>query len=215
MWYIFILIFAVTLFPGPSHAGQYVSPLGEVVTDYCGTYEAVGATNPEKWLECRKEWERLKEQETRLLLERQRQQQIERQRQWAEYQRQQQELQRQEAERRWRAEQEERRTRALEEAARAQRDAAKAQREQAETGRRPPPWGGGDREGALVYACGSKGLSTNFVTGNCILPNGREVNPHNLYPPFMAPLPKPDPNDLVQRCGALGRVPDFVTGRCM
>ncbi len=79
----------------------------------------------------------------------------------------------------------------------------------------PPPSGRGEKEGALVYACGSKGLSANFVTGNCVLPDGREVNPHNLYPPFMAPLPKPDPNDLVQRCGALGRVPDFVTGRCM
>ncbi len=79
----------------------------------------------------------------------------------------------------------------------------------------PSNFNQGDYKSALVFACGSKGLVPDFVTGNCVLPDNRQVNPRNLYPPFMAPLPKPDPNDLVMRCGAMGRLPDFATGRCM
>ncbi len=116
------LALGIALLVAPSSqlwAAQYVSPLGEYVTDYCGTYEAVGATNPEKWLECRKEWERLKAVERQQLT-------IERQRSLEQAYRQAQERQQQEAQRRWQLELEERRVRALEEAAQAQRDAADA-----------------------------------------------------------------------------------------
>ena len=75
--------------------------------------------------------------------------------------------------------------------------------------------GGRSRANDLINACGSKGLVADFVTGNCISPQGREINPRNLYQPFAAPLPKPDPNELIMRCGAQGRSADFVTGRCM
>jgi len=116
MAYLMALALGIVLLltPSPrSWAAQYVSPLGESVTDYCGTYDAMGATNPEKWLECRKEWERLKALEGQQLRER-----------WLQQQRQEQERQRQEAERRRQIELEERRTRAMEEAARAQREQA-------------------------------------------------------------------------------------------
>jgi hypothetical protein len=76
-------------------------------------------------------------------------------------------------------------------------------------------YGGRSLAEDLIRACGSKGLVANFVTGNCVSPQGREINPRNLYLPFAAPLPKPDPNELIMRCGAQGRVADFVTGRCM
>ncbi len=47
MWYVVILIgvLVVSSLFSPSLAA---SPLGNNVTDYCGTYEAVGATNPAK-----------------------------------------------------------------------------------------------------------------------------------------------------------------------
>jgi hypothetical protein len=74
---------------------------------------------------------------------------------------------------------------------------------------------GGDQTGGLVAACGRKGLGVDFVTGSCVSHGGGQINPHNLYPPFMTPLPKPNAGDLIQRCGAQGRTADFVTGRCM
>lgn len=75
---------------------------------------------------------------------------------------------------------------------------------------RPEP---SDREGDLIFACGSKGLGADFVTGNCVSTSGRQVNPFNLYPPFQIPLPQPSPSELILRCA--GRAVDFVTGRCM
>lgn len=65
----------------------------------------------------------------------------------------------------------------------------------------------------LTFACGSKGMSADFVTGNCISRSGSQVNPLNLYPPFQAPVPKPSNSELILRCQ--GRGVDFVTGRCM
>lgn len=76
-------------------------------------------------------------------------------------------------------------------------------------------YGGRSRDDDLINACGSKGLIANFVTGNCVSPQGREINPRNLYQPFTAPLPQPNPDELIMRCGAQGRLADFVTGRCM
>lgn len=76
-------------------------------------------------------------------------------------------------------------------------------------------YGGQNSPGDLISACGAKGFTADFVTGNCISPQGRQSNPHNLYPPFVAPLPKPQPNELIMRCGAMGRAADFATGRCM
>jgi hypothetical protein len=64
----------------------------------------------------------------------------------------------------------------------------------------------------LVITCGSKGMGVDFATGNCINRGNEQVNPYNLYPPFMAPLPPPSPNDTIMRCQ--GRAPDFVTGQC-
>jgi hypothetical protein len=75
---------------------------------------------------------------------------------------------------------------------------------------RPEP---SDREGDLIFACGSKGLAADFVTGNCVSSSGRQVNPFNLYPPFQTPLPQPSPSELIMRCA--GRAVDFVTGQCM
>jgi hypothetical protein len=69
--------------------------------------------------------------------------------------------------------------------------------------------------GDLIMACGAKGFTADFASGNCVSPQGRQTNPHNLYPPFAAPLPTPQPGDLIMRCGAIGRGVDFVTGRCM
>ena len=60
-----------------------------------------------------------------------------------------------------------------------------------------------------------KGFTADFVTGNCVSPQGRQANPQNLYPPFAAPLPTSQPSDLIIRCGAMGRGADFATGRCM
>jgi hypothetical protein len=76
-------------------------------------------------------------------------------------------------------------------------------------------YGGRSRANDLINACGSKGLMADFVTGNCVSPQGSQINPRNLYQPFAVPLPKPDPNELIMRCGAQGRSADFVTGRCM
>jgi hypothetical protein len=70
-------------------------------------------------------------------------------------------------------------------------------------------------EGILIIACGSKGLTVDFVTGNCVMPHGGQINPQNLYQPFAAPLPQPNLSELIMRCGAQGRSADFVTGRCM
>jgi hypothetical protein len=74
-------------------------------------------------------------------------------------------------------------------------------------------YGGRNQAGSLITAC--KGLGVNFVTGNCVSNGGEEVNPRNLWPPFAAPLPKPESGELIMRCGALGKTADFVTGRCM
>ncbi len=228
---LFFAFFASLLFVNSSSvawAQQSGEPLGVTL---CGKWLGGTTEEAERWLACRKAVdegrhpvqiralqileERLRQDEARRRLEEQ----------------QAREAQRREQERQRLIELKERRVRALEEAAQAQRDAAQAQRDAAQaqeeirqriinnpagdSSQNPPPVGGGDRESALVYACGSKGFSVNFVTGNCIGAGGREVNPHNLYPPFMAPLPNPDPNELIQRCGALGRAADFVTGRCM
>jgi hypothetical protein len=76
-------------------------------------------------------------------------------------------------------------------------------------------FGGRNNPGDLIYACGSKGLAVDFVTGNCVAPRGQQINPQNLYPPFTAPLPKPEPHDLIMLCGVQGRSADVVTGRCM
>ena len=46
---------AIGLFTAPSSRSWATSPLGNHVTEYCGTYEAVGVKDPAKWLECRKE----------------------------------------------------------------------------------------------------------------------------------------------------------------
>lgn len=70
-----------------------------------------------------------------------------------------------------------------------------------------------DRQGNLVTACGAKGMVPDFVTGNCVSPSGRQVNPANLYPAFQSPMPEPSPGELIMRCQ--GRGVDFVTGRCM
>lgn len=70
-----------------------------------------------------------------------------------------------------------------------------------------------DRNSKLVFACGSKGMSADFATGNCISPTGNQVNPLNLYPPFQAPVLKPSSGELILRCQ--GRAVDFVTGRCL
>jgi len=79
----------------------------------------------------------------------------------------------------------------------------------------PTLFGGRNNPGDLVYACGSKGLAVDFVTGNCVAPRGQQINAQNLYPPFTALLPKPEPHDLIMRCGVQGRSADVVTGRCM
>jgi hypothetical protein len=44
---------------------------------------------------------------------------------------------------------------------------------------------------------------------------GQQINPQNLYPPFTAPLPKPEPHDLIMYCGVQGRSADVIAGRCM
>lgn len=67
----------------------------------------------------------------------------------------------------------------------------------------------------LVFACGSKGMGVDFVSGNCVSRSGNQVNPFDLYPPFQAPLQKPSSGDLIMRCSLQGRTPDFATGRCM
>ncbi len=71
----------------------------------------------------------------------------------------------------------------------------------------------GRRNGNLAAACGAKGMAADFVTGNCVSPSGRQVNPANLYQPFQSPMPEPSPGELIMRCE--GRAVDFVTGRCM
>jgi hypothetical protein len=91
----------------------------------------------------------------------------------------------------------------------AARQAAVLQAQQAAAARRQQ----GNQQ--LIQACGAKGLGVDFVTGNCVSPRGTQINPHNLYQPFTAPLPQPNSNELSIRCGALGRAPDFATGRCM
>ncbi len=70
-----------------------------------------------------------------------------------------------------------------------------------------------DYDNNLTFACGSKGMSADFVTGNCISRSGNQVNPLNLHPPFQAPVPRPPNNELILRCQ--GRGVDLVTGRCM
>src|SRR5262245_46257027 len=72
-----------------------------------------------------------------------------------------------------------------------------------------------DSQNQLIHACGAKGFAVDFVSGNCVSPQGAQINPHNLYPPHAAPLPMPSPNDLRIRCAAMGRVPNFSTGQCM
>ena len=146
MLIIVALTLGIALLTALSPRSWAASPLGDYVTEYCGTYEAVGVKDPAKWLECRKEWERLKALEKEM----ERQQRAERcdpgapmtdAERRACYQRSMQELreqQRQEAERRRQMELEERRVRALEEAARAQRDAARAQEGQSWGINRPP-----------------------------------------------------------------------------
>lgn len=67
----------------------------------------------------------------------------------------------------------------------------------------------------IFYACGSKGLAVDFVTGNCVVPLGQEINPRNSYPPLTALLPKPKPHDLIMLCGVQGRSADVIAGRCM
>lgn len=71
----------------------------------------------------------------------------------------------------------------------------------------------GNRDNDLVFVCGSAGMGVDFVTGNCVSSRGNQVNPYNLYPPFMAPLPRPSPSDTIMRCR--GRAVDFVTSCCM
>lgn len=70
-----------------------------------------------------------------------------------------------------------------------------------------------ERNNNLIFICGSSGMGVDFVTSNCTRTDGNQVNPYNLYPPFMAPLPSPSPADSIMRCQ--GRAVDFVTGRCM
>ena len=73
-------------------------------------------------------------------------------------------------------------------------------------------FGGRNNPGDLIYACRSKGLAVDFVTGNCVASRGQQINAQNLYPPLLS---KPEPHDLIMRCGVQGRAADFVTGRCM
>lgn len=112
-------------------------------------------------------------------------------------------------------------------AIRAQREALEVQRQTAvieavqaeatrqQQGNRQEIYDGENTSNPLIQACGAKGLGVDFVTGNCVSPRGGQINPQNLYQPFAAPLPKPDPSELVMRCGAQGRAADFATGRCM
>lgn len=72
---------------------------------------------------------------------------------------------------------------------------------------------GNSENGQLIFACGSAGMSVNFVTGNCIGYRGAEVNPRNVVSPSIR-LPQQSSSDLMMRCGALGKSADFVTGRC-
>lgn len=65
----------------------------------------------------------------------------------------------------------------------------------------------------LTYACGSAGMGANFVTGNCVNSNDRDVNPRNVVSPSI-PLPQQSSQEVLMRCGALGKGADFVTGRC-
>jgi hypothetical protein len=46
-------------------------------------------------------------------------------------------------------------------------------------------------------------------------PAPTQINPQNLYPPFTALLPKPEPHDLIMHCGVQGRSADVIAGRCM
>lgn len=66
----------------------------------------------------------------------------------------------------------------------------------------------------LVFACGSVGMGVNFVTGNCVSSNGRQVNPRNVVSPAIT-TPHRSSQDLVSRCGELGKGVDYVTGKCL
>lgn len=75
------------------------------------------------------------------------------------------------------------------------------------------PDSGSAASNQLILACGSAGMSVNFVTGNCVNSNGSQVNPRNVASPSIR-VPQQSSSDLITRCGALGKSPDFVTGRC-
>lgn len=62
----------------------------------------------------------------------------------------------------------------------------------------------------LVHACGSKGLSVDFVSRNCVDWRGRETNElkHSRMREYNS-------NALTVWCSRLGKVPDFGTGLCM
>jgi len=66
----------------------------------------------------------------------------------------------------------------------------------------------------LAVACGSKGMTPDFATGNCFSQSGKQINPFDLYPPFQAPIKRPSDQELIQRCAGQGRTPNFATGRC-
>ena len=73
---------------------------------------------------------------------------------------------------------------------------------------------GNSANSQIIFACGSAGMSVNFVTGNCVNSSGGQVNPRNVTAPSI-PVPRQSSQDLVMRCGSLGKSVDFATGRCI
>src|SRR5687768_1475145 len=66
-----------------------------------------------------------------------------------------------------------------------------------------------DHNTQLVHACGSKGLSVDFVNRNCVDWRARETNQLNHSPM------REQTNALTVWCSRLGKVPNFGTGLCM
>ena len=65
-----------------------------------------------------------------------------------------------------------------------------------------------DHNTQLVYACGSKGLSADFVNRNCVDWRGRETNQLNH-----SPMREQNSNPLTVWCSRLGKVPKFAEFR--
>jgi hypothetical protein len=69
---------------------------------------------------------------------------------------------------------------------------------------------GNDQYTQVTYACGSKGLSADFVNQNCVDSRGRETNQLN-----QTPRREQNSNALTVWCSRLGKVPNYGTGLCM